>query len=104
MFVRRGVGYSLYCYCPKSSVEVPFAGVLCGQESGVKILLGEGGDVELGARTSKHILLFALDLLTLTLSLSLLCALHYFTLFIHTYMLGLVVCASLIGCIKSNCN
>ena len=52
-------------------MEVPFVGVLCGQASGVKILLGQGGDVELGARTSKHILLFALDPLTLTLSLSL---------------------------------
>ena len=74
-------------------------GVLCGQASGFEILLGEGGDVELGARTSKHILLFALDPLALTLSLSLLCASHHFTLFIHTYMLGLVVCASLVGCI-----
>ena len=74
-------------------------GVLCGQASGVEILLCEGGDVELGAQTSKHILLFALDPLTLTLSLSLLCALHYFILIIHTYMLGLVVCASLVGCI-----
>ena len=42
-------------------------GVLCGQASGLKILLGEGGDVELGARTSKHILLFALDSLALSL-------------------------------------
>ena len=32
----------------------------------VEILLCEGGDVELGARTSKHILVFAFDLLTLT--------------------------------------
>ena len=81
-------------------------GVLCGQASGFEILLGEGGDVELGARTSKQILLFALDPLTLTLSLSLslYCALHYFILIIHIYMLGLVVCASLIGCIKCNCN
>ena len=73
-------------------------GVLCEQASRVEILLCEGGDVELGARTSKHILLFALNHLTLTLSLSLslLCALHHFTLIIHTYMLGLVVCASLI--------
>ena len=69
--VKRGVGYSLYCYCPKSSVEVPFVGVMCGQASGVEILLCEGGDVELGARTSEHISLFALDPLTLTLSLSL---------------------------------
>ena len=67
-------------------------GVLCGQASGFEILLGEGGDVELGARNSKQILLFAFDPLTLTLSLSLLCALHHFTLIIHTYMLGLVVC------------
>ena len=57
------------CIAPKSSVEVPFVGVLCGQASEVEILLGEGGDVELGARTSKQILLFALDPLTLTLSL-----------------------------------
>ena len=74
-------------------MEVPFVGVLCGQASGLEILLDEGGDVELGARTSKHILLFALDPLTLTLSLSLyFCALHHITLIIHTYMLGLVVC------------
>ena len=47
-------------------------GVLCGQASGFEILLGDGGDVELGARTSKQILLFALDPID---SLSLLCAL-----------------------------
>ena len=41
----------------------------------VEILLCEGGDVELGARTSKHILVFAFDPLSLTLSL-LYCALH----------------------------
>ena len=41
------------CICPKFSVEVPFVGVLGGQVSGLEILLGEGGDVELGARTSK---------------------------------------------------
>ena len=80
-------------------MEVPSVGVLCGQTSGFEILLGEGGDVELGARTSKQILLFALDPLTLTLSLSLyLCALHHITLIIHTYLLGLIVCASLLGC------
>ena len=59
----------LLLYCPKSSVEVPCVGVLCGQASGLEILLCEGGDVELGARTSKHILLFALDPFALTLSL-----------------------------------
>ena len=80
-------------------MEVPFGGVLCGQASGFEILLSEGGDVELGARTSKHILLFALDPLTLTLSLSLslLCALHQFILFIHNYLLGLFECASLVN-------
>ena len=77
-------------------MEVPFVGVLCGQASGLKILLCEGGDVELGARTSKHILLFALDLLTLTLSLSLLCALHLFILLIHICLAWF--CASLVDC------
>ena len=70
-------------------------GVLCGQASVVEILLCEGGDVELVARTSKHILLFALDPLALTLSLSLYCALHQFILFIHNYLLGLFECASI---------
>ena len=36
-----------------------------GTPSGLEILLSEGGDVELGARTSKHILLFVFDPLTL---------------------------------------
>ena len=40
-------------------------GVLGGQDSGLEILLGEGGDVELGARTSKHIIVFAIDPLSL---------------------------------------
>jgi len=79
-------------------VEVPFVGVLCGQASGLEILHGgEGGDVELGARTSKHILLFAHDPLTLSLSLYFVPCIN-FILCIHTYMLGLVVCASLVGC------
>ena len=49
-------------------------GSLCGSPvwtSGLEILLCEGGDVELSARTSKQILVFAFDPLTLTLSLSL---------------------------------
>ena len=33
--------------------------------SGLEILLGEGGDVELGARTSEHIFVFAFDPLSL---------------------------------------
>ena len=37
----------------------------------VEILLCEGGDVELGARISKHIFVLVFDPLSLTLSLSL---------------------------------
>ena len=69
VLVERGVVYSRFVL-PKSSVEVPCVGVLCGQVSGLKILLCEGGDVELGAQTSKHILVFAFDPLSLTPSLS----------------------------------
>ena len=83
------------CICPKSSVEVPSVGVLGGQVSGLEILLGEGGDVELGARISKHILLFAFDPLTLN-SLSLfICALH------HSYCHILYACV--VPCIDSYC-
>ena len=64
-----------------SSVEVPSVGVLGGQDSGLKILLGEGGDVELGARTSKHIFVFAFDPLSLN-SLSFICVVHSI---IHSY-------------------
>ena len=60
----------------------------------VKILLWEGGDVELGARTSKHISLFAFDLLSLTLSLTL-CLASFILSYIH-YMLGLCLRASLV--------
>ena len=43
----------------------------------VKILLCEGGDVELGAQTSKHIFVFVFDPLSLTLSLTLCIASYY---------------------------
>ena len=33
--------------------------------SGLEIIFGEGGDVELGARTSEHIFVFVFDPLTL---------------------------------------
>ena len=36
-----------------------------GTPSGLEILLREGGDVELGARTSEHIFVFAFDPLSL---------------------------------------
>ena len=75
--------------------------------SGLEILLGEGGDVELGARTSKHILLLAFDPLSLLPYLSFNCAKHHSSFisfillvlclaYIHiaysSYMLGLLVC------------
>ena len=78
--------------------------------SGLEILHGGvGGDVELGARTSEHILVFAFDpLISLTLSLLFVQSiihlfisycLHLFLALIHIaypYMLGLLVCASLV--------
>ena len=75
-------------------------------DSGLEILHGGvGGDVEQGARTSKHIFVFAFDPLSLNplficvvhysfISYCLCCALHYFILSI-SYMLG-CVCASLV--------
>ena len=69
-------------------------GVLGGQVSGLEILLGEGGDVELGARTSKHIFLFAFDRLALN-SLSFICVLH------HSYCHILYACV--VPCIDSYC-
>ena len=65
-------------------------GVLGGQDSGLEILLGEGGDVELGARTSKHIFVFVFDPLTLiTLSLLfVLCIIHIAI----SYLLAVVPC------------
>ena len=79
-------------------------GVLCGQASGLEILHGgEGGDVELGARTSKHILLFALDPLTLTLYLSLYfvpCIFHIE----HTYLYAWLGCVHHLLLASCNCN
>ena len=51
--------------------QILSGGSLCGKscvDDLVKFLLCEGGDVELGARTSKHIFVFVFDPLTLTLS------------------------------------
>ena len=60
-------------------------------DSGLEILLGEGGDVELGARTSKHTLAFAFDPLSLN-SLSLhLCIAS----FILSYLICLHLCLAL---------
>jgi len=62
----------------------------------VEILLCEGMDVELDARTSKHILVFAFDPLSLTLSL-LYCALH------HSYCSSLLICLVVFVCVPHLC-
>ena len=85
---ERGVVYSRL-YCPKFSVEIPCVGVLCGQVNGLEILLCEGGDVELCARTSKHISVFAFDPLTLN---SLYYFVHLFILPYHIYACIVCVC------------
>ena len=70
-------------YLPK----ILSGGSLCGRsyvDELVEILLCEGGDVELCTRTSKHISVFAFDLLSLTLSLTL-CIVSYCHI-IYTYL------------------
>ena len=68
VLVERGVVYSrLYLS------QILSGGSLCGKscvDELVEILLCEGEDVELCARTSKHILVFAFDPLFLTVSLT----------------------------------
>ena len=66
--------------------QILSGGSLCGKSCVgdlVEILLCEGGDVELGGRTLKHISVFAFDPLSLTLSLS--DIVHYIILFISLY-------------------
>ena len=68
--------------------QILSGGSLCGKscmDDIVKILLCEGGDVELGARTSKHIFVFAFDPLSLTLSLSLILCLALIHI-VHSYL------------------
>ena len=57
------------CYCIAPNPQWRFPVWESCVDKLVEILLCEGGDVELGARTSKHILVFAFDPLSLTLSL-----------------------------------
>ena len=75
-------------YLPKIIIGGSLCGKSCVDEL-VEILLCEGGVVELCARTSKHILVFAIDSLSLTLSLTL-CIVSYCHII---YMLVLIVCA-----------
>ena len=65
--VERGVVYSQFVF-----TQILSGGSLCWKscvDELVEILLCEGGDVELCARISKHIRVFAFDPLSLTLSL-----------------------------------
>ena len=83
---ERGVVYSKSCI-----TQILSGGSLCGKscvDAIVEILLCKGGDVELGARTSKHILVFAFDPLSLTLSY----IVHCIILFISYICLVLFVC------------
>ena len=57
----------------------------------VEILLCEGGDIEIGARISKHILVFAFDPLSLTLSYIVPCIISYCSFIL--ICLVLLVCA-----------
>ena len=85
--LKRGVVYSQILF-----TQILNGDSLCGKscvDELVEMLLCEGGDVELGARTWKHIFVFAFDPLSLTLSLIL--YLVSFLLLIHTYMLGIFV-------------
>ena len=71
--VERGVVYSPFVF-----TQILSGGSLCGKscvDELVEILLCEGGDVELGARILKHILVFAFDPLSLPFSLILCLAL-----------------------------
>ena len=59
----------------------------------IEILLGEGGDVELGARTLKHILVLAF---AISLSLNSTLVISYIEIIVHTYMLDIVYMLTLI--------
>ena len=77
--VERGVVYP-QLYLPQFLSGGSLCGKSCVDEL-VKILLCEGGDVELCARTSKHISVFAFDPLSLTFSY--ICALHHIAISLH---------------------
>ena len=78
--------------------QILSGGSLCGKscvDDIVKIFLCEGGDVELGARTSKHILVFAFDTLSLTLS--------YIVPCIDSYCSFILICLVLFVCVPHLC-
>ena len=88
--LERGVVYSQIVFTQILSGASP-CGKSCVDEL-VEILLCEGGDVELCARTSKHIAVFAFDPLTLTLSLSFILCLASFHIAHSLYAWLVCVC------------
>ena len=70
------------CICPKPSLEFSLCGKSCVDKL-VEILLCEGEDVELCARTSKHIRVFAIDPLSLTLYYFVSCIIHIVISYLH---------------------
>ena len=91
--LERGVVYFQFVF-----TQILSRGSLCGKScvnNIVEILLCEGGDVELGARTSKHILVFAFDPLSLTLS--------YIVPYIDSYCSFIFICLVLIVCVSHLC-
>ena len=94
LYLREELCTPGYCIAPNSQWRFP-VWESCVDKL-VEILLCEGGDVELCARTSKQISVFAFDLLTLILSLFYIVPrIISYCSFIY-YMLGLFVCASLV--------
>ena len=88
--VERGVAYSRLLYCPKSSVEVPCVGVLCGQVSGNPSVWRRGRRaVCSNLETYPCVSVWSIDSNSLSL---LYCALHWFILPYHIYACVVCVC------------
>ena len=79
------------CFVPTSCVRV-VSSVEFFSEDSRNPLCGEGGDVELGARTLKHILVFVFDYLSLNSSLFI----SRIAIIMHLYMLDIVLTLALI--------
>ena len=88
VFAERGVVYSQIVFA-----QILSGGSLCRKScvnAIVEILLGEGGDIELGARISKHILVSAFDQLSLiSLSYVVSCIFH---------IVHIIICLDLFVC------
>ena len=88
--VERGVVYSQIVF-----TQILSGGSLCGKsyvDAIMKILLCEGEDVELDARTSKHISEFVIDPLSLN-------SLSYIVPFIDSYCSFILICLVLLVCV-----